>query len=128
MPRSFFAEGLIETDEGEKLTLVCDFFTIQVVEQVSGLNWDADVIPALADPPKHLAIQVLYGLLRKRQDQITLDEAAGLTYDKNAIAIWAVVGDVIRRACNFGEPEDEEEAKPVKKKSAGRSRTSAVSG
>src|SRR5687768_9737518 len=103
--RPFFAEGLIETEDGEKLTLVCDFYTIDVVEQISGQNWD-DILPQLVDPPKALAVQVLYGLLRKRQENVTLDEAAGLSYDENAIAIWAVVGDVIRRACNLGGAEE----------------------
>jgi hypothetical protein len=122
--RSFFAEGLIETQDGEKLTLVCDFYTIDVVEQISGQNWD-DILPQLVNPPKALAVQLLYGLLRKRQENITLDEAAGLSYDKNAVAIWAVVGDVIRRACNLGG--DEEDA-PAKKKPSGRSRSSARNG
>ena len=52
--RSFFAEGLFETDEGEKLQLVCDFYTIDVVEQVTGLNWDIDIIPQLVSPPRSL--------------------------------------------------------------------------
>jgi hypothetical protein len=124
--RAFFAEGLIETEDGEKLTLVCDFYTIDVAEQITGMNWDEDILPALANPPKALAVKLLYALLRKRQEQVTLDEAAGLSYDKNAIAIWAVVGDVIRRACNLGGA-DEDEA-PAKKKSGGRSRSSAKSG
>lgn len=123
--RSFYAEGLIETDEGERLTLVCDFFTISVVEHVSGENWD-DIIPQLVKPPKALAIQVLYGLLRKRHEHITLDEAAALSYDRNAIAIWAVVGDVIARACNFEAADDD--ASCSKKKQSGRSRSSAKSG
>ena len=123
--RPFFAEGLIETEDGEKLQLVCDFYTIKVCEDVTGLNWDQDILPALADPPKSLAVQVLYALLRKRQEHVTLDEAAGLSYDKNAIAIWAVVGDVIRRACNFG---DDKEGEPAKKKPAGRSKGSARNG
>lgn len=122
--RPFYADGLIETEDGEKLTLVCDFYAIDVVEQISGRNWD-DILSELANPPKALAVQVLYGLLRKRQDGITLDEAAGLSYDKNAIAIWAVVGDVIRRACNLGEAEEEE---APKKKSGGRSKGSARNG
>lgn len=122
--RPFFAEGLIETEDGEKLTLVCDFYTISVVEQISGQNWD-DILPQLVSPPKALAVQLLYGLLRKRQEHVTLDEAAGLSYDKNAIAIWAVVGDVIRRACNLGSDEEETSAK---KKPSGRSRRSAKSG
>ena len=122
--RPFYAEGMIETDEGEKLTLVCDFYTISIVEQISGENWD-DIIPQLISPPKALAVQVLYGLLRKRQGDITLDEAAGLSYDKNASAIWAVVGDVIARACNF-DGGDEEEA--PKKKPSGQSKGSARNG
>lgn len=122
--RPFFAEGLIETEDGEKLTLVCDFYTIDVVEQISSQNWD-DILPQLISPPKALAVQLLYGLLRKRQENITLDEAAGLSYDKNAIAIWAVVGDVIRRACNLGGEEEETTAK---KKPSGRSRRSVKSG
>ena len=123
--RPFFAEGLFETEDGEKLTLVCDFYTIDVVEQITGLNWDDDILPQLASPRKALAVQLLYGLLRKRQEHITLDEAAGLSYDKNAIAMWAVVGDVIRRACNIGGGE---EAEPAKKKPAGRSKGSASNG
>lgn len=127
--RAFYAEGLIETEDGEKLTLVCDFFTIDVAEQVTGLNWDDDILPQLIKPPKALAVKVLYALLRKRQEHVTLDDAAGLSYDKNAIAIWAVVGDVIRRACNLSESDEEEEpGKTVKKKSGGRSRSSAKSG
>lgn len=125
--RAFFAEGLIETEDGEKLTLVCDFYTIQVVEQISGLNWDEDILPQMASPPKHLAVQLLYGLLRKRQENVTLDEAAGLSYDKNAIAIWAVAFDVVRRACNLDLGEVEEAPGP-KKKSGGRSRRSARNG
>lgn len=123
--RPFFAEGLIETEDGEKLTLVCDFYTIDVVEQISGLNWDQDILPQMTNPSKALSVQLLYGLLRKRHVNVTLDEAAGLTYDKNAIAMWAVAGDVIRRACNLGGVEEQE---PAKKKPNGRSRGSAKSG
>lgn len=125
--RPFFAEGLIETEDGEKLSLVCDFYTIKVCEDVTGLNWDQEILPALANPPKSLAVQVLFSLLRKRQEHVTLDEAAGLSYDKNAIAIWAVVGDVIRRACNLDFGEDEP-AETSKKKPAGRSKRSARNG
>lgn len=122
--RPFFAEGLIETEDGEKLQLVCDFYTIDILEQISGQNWD-DILPQLVNPPKALACKLLYSLLRKRHEHVTLDEAAGLSYDKNAIAIWAIVGDVIRRACNIDGGEEEA---PAKKKPAGRSRGSARNG
>lgn len=117
--RSFFAEGMFETEDGEKLQLVCDFYAVDVVEQITELNWDLDIIPQMASPSKALGARLLYGLLRKRQPNVTLDEAMGLTYDKNAPALWAVVGDVIRRACNLDTGEAEEA--PAKKKSGGRS-------
>jgi hypothetical protein len=122
--RSFFAEGTAQTADGETLTLVCDFYTIDVVEGITGQNWD-DVIPEIGSS-KTIAIKVLYGLLRKRHEGITLDQAAALVYDKNSLAIWAVAGDVIRRACNFDEEEQPEE--PAKKKQSGRRRSSASNG
>jgi hypothetical protein len=118
--RSFFADGTFTTEEGEALTLVCDFYAIDVVESVTGQRWD-DIVPQLADPPRALAVKVLYGLLRKRHDQITLDEAAGVSYDKNSIALWAVVGDVIRRACNMSDGETKDENPPKRR---GRSKIS----
>lgn len=126
--RAFNAEGQFETDEGERLTLVCDFYALDVIEQVTGLNWD-EVVPQLVDPPRALAVKVLYGLLRKRHEQISLDEAAGLFFDKNAIVLWAVVGDVIARASNFDSDEEEEQKPPpAKKKPSGRSRNTAKNG
>lgn len=122
--RPFFAEGLIETEDGDKLTLVCDFYTIDVVEQITGESWD-EILPQLASPPRALAVKVLYGLLRKRHPETTLDDAAGVSFDKNQIAIWAVMGDVIRRACNFASDDED---KPAKKKPSGRSRASAKNG
>jgi hypothetical protein len=122
--RAFFAEGQFETDEGDRLTLVCDFSALDVIEQVTGYNWD-EIVPQLVNPPRALAVKVLYGLLRKRHEQISLDEVAGLFFDKNAIALWAVMGEVIARACNF---ESSGGDKPAKKKPAGRSQSTARSG
>jgi hypothetical protein len=123
--RSFFAEGQAKTSDGETLTLVCDFYTIDVVESITGQNWD-EIIPQLVSPPRALAVKVLYGLLRKRHESITLDEAAGVSYDANSLEIWAAMGDVIRRACNIGEPDEADEG--AKKKPAGRSKSSVKSG
>lgn len=123
--RPFYADGSIENEDGDKLTLVCDFYTIEIVEEITGQNWD-DIIPQLINPPRALAVKVLYGLLRKRHEGITLDEAAGLSYDKNAIAIWAVMGDVIRRACNFADGEEAKEENPPKRR--GRSKPSEGNG
>lgn len=120
--RSFNAESVVEID-GEKLTLVCDFSTIDVVEGITGQNWD-DILPQLANPPAALSIKLLWGLLRKKHDGITLDEAAGLYHHKKSAEIGVVMGDVIARACNLGE--EEKDANPPKRR--GRSKSSVKNG
>lgn len=123
--RAFHAEGSFQTEDGENLTLVCDFYTIDVVESITGQKWD-DIIPQLADPPRALGVQVLYGLLRKRHEGLTLDEAAGVSYDKNSIVLWATVGDVIRRACNIADGGEAKDENPPKRR--GRSKVSEKTG
>lgn len=124
--RAFFAEASFETKSGEKLTLVCDFYTIAVVEGITGQHWN-DIIPQLIDPPLSLFVQVLYGLLRKRHENISLDEAAALTYDvEDKRVLGVLMGAVIASACNF-DTEEEEQANP-KKKQGGRSKVLEKSG
>lgn len=120
--RAFFAEASFDTKSGERLTLVCDFYTIAVVEGITGQNWN-DIIPELVKPPLSLFVQVLYGLLRKRHENITLDEVAALTYDvDDKKVLGALMGAVIAAACNFDSEEDEEEQASPKKKQSGRSK------
>lgn len=121
--RAFFAEASFDAG-GEQLTMVCDFYAIAVVEGVTGQNWN-DIVPQLADPPFTLFVQVLYGLLRKRHEGITLDQVTALFYDtKERNAIVALMGAVIAKACNFDTGEDA----PAKKKLSGASRTSERNG
>jgi hypothetical protein len=124
--RSFFAEASFEAKDGERLHLVCDFYTIQVVEDITGRDWD-EIVPDLVGSGRSLKIMVLYGLLRKRHPGITLDEAAAITYDFDESALGALMGAVIAKAQNFS-PEEEKEPAAPKKKSGGRSRGSAKSG
>lgn len=124
--RSFYAEGSVKTSEGETLSLVCDFYALDIIEQITGQDWD-DIIPQLGPTcNRGLAVKVLYGFLRRKHDGITMDEAAAISYDENSLAIWTVVGDIIRRACNIAD--DELEGEPSKKKPDGRSQSSAKNG
>lgn len=124
--RSFNAEGTFETEDGERITLVCDFSTIDVVQGITGQNWD-DVMPQLAEFDRALLTKILWAMLRKRHEGISLDEAAALGFDKNSIALWAIMGDVINRACNISDDKPAED-EAAKKKSRGRSKSSAASG
>lgn len=133
--RAFFAEGQFTTEDDETLTLVCDFSTIDVVEGVTEQSWD-EVLPQVfptfrpgeepAPGSRALAVKLLYGLLRKRHESITLNEAAAVSYDRNSIVLWATVGDVIRRACNIDDGEEAKDENPPKRR--GRSKASEKNG
>lgn len=120
--KPFNAEGVFETQAGEKLTLVCDFYAIDIAQQVAELSWDDIVERFLTD--RVLAVKVLYALLRRKHAGVTIDEAADVSFDKNQIALWAIMGDVVRRACNIDQEAKDEN--PPKRR--GRSRSSAKSG
>jgi hypothetical protein len=116
--RPFYHEGQVEVD-GETLHLVCNFRAIDVIESLTGQKM-TEILPQLLDPPHALVGKVLWGMLREKQENITLDEAAGVAFGPEGDKVGLVLGDVLRRAFNLGE-----EAKgqnPPKRR--GRSKTS----
>ena len=119
--KPFYHEAQVEA-EGEKLTLVCDFYAIDAIESITGEDWD-DLLPRLTS--RSVGTKVLWGLLRRKHEGITLDEAASIAFGKDQQLVGLAMGDVIRRACNLELPEGEESSK---KKRSGRSRASARSG
>jgi hypothetical protein len=124
--KAFYHEGVVEAD-GEKLTLVCDFSAIDRIESITGENW-ADVVAQLDDPSRSLLVKVLWGLLCRKHDGVTLDEATSVTFSKDFKGVGLVMGDVIRRACNIPGPTDELPDEPAKKKSDGRRKGPAENG
>jgi hypothetical protein len=127
--RAFYAEGQLLSKTGDKFHLVCDFFTIDVVEQVTGETWD-EVIAQLGDdkPPRALLIKVLYGLLRKRHEEITLDEAAAVFMDCDRLVFGATIGTLISQASNWEEKSEGEDTGGAKKKPDGQSPSSEKNG
>jgi hypothetical protein len=120
--KPFYFEGQVEAD-GETLTLVCDFGAIMAIEGVTGENWD-DIVPQLAAPSRTLSVQVLWGLLRRKHDGVTLDQAAGIAFGKDQAAVGGCMFEVIARACNMVDDKDE----PAKKKPDGQSESSESNG
>lgn len=119
--RTFFHEGQVEV-EGETLHLVCNFRTIDVIESITEQKM-SDILPQLIDPPHALIGKVLWAMLREKHEGITLDEAAGVGFGPDGVAIGVVLGDILRRAFNLGEAKDEN---PPKRR--GRSKPSLESG
>ncbi len=101
--KPFYHEGQVEVD-GETLHLVCNFRTIDVIESLTGEKMDA-VLPQLADPSFSLVGKCLWALLREKHEGVTLDDAAGVAFGPAGAQVGLVMGDVLRRSFNIGEPE-----------------------
>jgi hypothetical protein len=114
----FHHEGQVEVD-GETLTLVCDFGAIMAIEGVTGENWD-DIVPRLVAPSRTLSVQVLWGLLRRKHDGVSLDQAAGVAFGTEQAKVGQCMFEVIARACNIA---DDEKTDGAKKKQSGQSQT-----
>jgi hypothetical protein len=121
--KPFYHEGQVEAD-GEALTLVCDFGAIMAIEGVTGENWD-DIVPQLVAPSRTLSVQVLWGLLRRKHDGVTVDQAAGIAFGKDQAGVGQCMFEVIARACNM---ESDDKTEGAKKKPAGQSKSSGGSG
>jgi hypothetical protein len=104
--RTFYHDGQVEVD-GEKLTLVCNFRAIDVIEGVTGEKM-SDILPQLIDPPYALVGKVLWGLLREKHEGVTLDEAAGVGFGPEGQKVGVVMADVLSRAFNLGEKAKDE--------------------
>lgn len=101
--RPFYHEGQVEVD-GENLHLVCNFRALDVIESVTGQKM-SDILPQLVDPPHSLVGKVLWGLLREKHENVTLDEAAGVAFGEKGGLVGVVMGDVLRRSFNIGAAE-----------------------
>lgn len=121
--KPFYHEAQVEAD-GEKLTLVCDFYAISAIEGITGEDWD-DLLPRLTS--RSVGTKVLWGFLRRKHEGVTLDEAASIAFGKDQQIVGLAMGDLIRRACNIGDPE-EDGKEPAAKKKSGRSRASERNG
>jgi hypothetical protein len=112
--RSFNHEGSVEVD-GETLHLVCNFRAIDVIESVTGQKM-SEILPQLMDPPFALLGKVVWGLLREKHEDITLDQAAAIAFSDSP-QFGLVMGDVLRRAFNIGEAK----ADPPKRRGTSKS-------
>ena len=120
----FYHEGQVQAG-GETLTLVCDFGAIMAIEGMTGENWD-EIVPKLMNPSRSLSTTVLWGLLRRKHEGVTIDEAAGVAFGPDQAAVGMMMFDVIRRACNLDDGSEAETDE--KKKRPGQSRSSAKNG
>lgn len=120
---AFYDEEPLEAC-GESLTLAIDFKTIDVVEHIAGRDGQIIQFPVVvsmlyADPPPlSTSGKLLWALLRRHHEEITMDQAAGLMFSEHGNRVAEAMLKLINRAMNIGEPKKEKDANPTKRRGA----------
>jgi hypothetical protein len=122
---SFNHEAQIKVGD-ETLTLRLDFRAITTIEGALQMDMPSVVgVIRSGRPPLSVLGQVLWSLLRKHHEDVSLDQAAGIMFADEAAEIGLQLDALLERAFPL-DKEDKEPKNPPQQN--GRSETSAASG
>lgn len=103
MPKPFFNEEMVEVD-GETLHLVLNFRAIDCIESLTGQTMNTIIGGAIGgDMPLSLSVKVLWGLLREKHEDLSLDDASGYAFGDDSGKIGMAVSELLSRGFNFGD-------------------------
>lgn len=129
MLTAFHDEELVEAGE-DKLTLAIDFRAIDVIEGLAGGEGQIVPMPVVLDwlftPPAPISLsgKVLYALLLRHHQDVTLDQAAGLMFHKeHGPKVGKAMDTLLLRAFNLLVDEPKAKDKNPRKR-RGASKTS----
>lgn len=123
MLTAFYDEELISIGD-DTLRLAIDFRAIDVIEHLAGESGSVTPMPEVvamlfADPPSlSVAGKVLWALLRRHHEDVTLDQCAGLMFGNDGNRVATAMYGLILRAMNLGEPKKEKGKNPPKRRGA----------
>jgi hypothetical protein len=116
--KAFYHEQQVVV-EGETLTLVINFRALDSIESMLDKSWE-EIWPDLgaAKPKLSLVGKVLWGLLREKHAEMTLDQTASLMFGDTGVAIGFAVDKLIRAAFAPSEGEKAGAKNPPKRRGA----------
>ena len=124
MLTAFYDEEVAQLGD-HTLRLAIDFRAIDLMEHIVG---DTDAItPATviveymlfsAPVPVSISCKVLYALLRRHHEEITLDVAMGVIAGEHSSVVALAMQSLLRRSFNFGEPVKAKAKNPPKRRGA----------
>lgn len=122
--KAFCDEELVEAGD-DKLRLALDFRAIDIIEGLADEPMPTVIVRLMESPPSiALSGKVLWALLRRHHEEVTLDETAGLMFSEHGNRVGLAMSNLIQRAFNFGEAAPDEN--PPKRR--GRSKASGRNG
>lgn len=121
-----FGEEEQVTVDGQALTLRLDFRAITIMEGALQSDMPSIVANFRSGRPQLSVLgQMLWAMLREHHSEVTLDQAAGIMFAKDAAKVGFALDALLERA--FPLPtEDRKPANPRKRR--GRSKSSAAAG
>lgn len=126
MLTAFYDEEALSVGD-HSLRLAIDFRAIDVIEHLAGEAGSITPMPEVvallfADPPPlSIAGKVLWGLLRRHHEDITLDQAAGLMFSEHGDRVAMAMLSLLLRAMNLEEKKEPAKNPPKRR---GASKTS----
>lgn len=123
MLTAFYDEEVISVGD-DTLTLAIDFRVIDVIEHLVGEAGSITPMPEVtamlfADPPPlSVCGKVLWALLRRHHDDVSLDQCAGLMFGEHGNRVALAMYGLIMRAMNLEAPKEEKGKNPPKRRGA----------
>lgn len=123
MPAAFYDEEVVQVGD-ETFTMAIDFRSIDIIEHLVGESGTITPMPEVvamlySDPiPLSVGGKVLWALLRRHHETLTLDEAAGLMFCKDANRVAQAMLTLINRAMNLGPSKKAKDENPRKRRGA----------
>jgi hypothetical protein len=99
---TFYEEEQVKLGE-QTLLLAINFRALDAIETLSEQRMD-DILPSVLTGTAKLGLlgKVLWGLLREHHPETTLDNAAGLMFDKaTSVSVGLAMSELLRRAFNI---------------------------
>lgn len=122
---AFGEEEQVKVGE-DTLTLRLDFRAITIMEGALQSDMPSIVANFRSGRPQLSVLgQMLWAMLREHHQDVTLDQAAGIMFSKDAAKVGFALNELIDRAF---PPVMEDRKKPNPPKRNGRSKSSAASG
>jgi hypothetical protein len=110
MLTAFYDEEIVSVGD-VTLRLAIDFRAIDVIEHIAGEDGTITPMPNVVamlhmdPPPLSVCGKVLWALLRRHHEEMSLDETAGVMFSEHANRVGMAMYGLIVRAMNLGEPK-----------------------
>ena len=121
---AFYDEEVVEAGD-TKLTLAIDFRAIDIIEGLAGGPGEIVPMPTvlawLFTPPASIGLsgKVLWALLRRHHDDVSLDQAAGLMFHKeHGPKVGQAIDRLLSRAFNLVDETKAKDKNPPKRRGA----------